>query len=80
MTNAKGQEGWRVFVNLYFRNYRVLHLIFSDREALGKMMDRIRQNADIDSNSDFEAKMKEIESFQFDPNRPLYFIKRPFDE
>lgn len=80
MTATKAVEGWRVFVNLYFRNFRVLHLMFQDKEIIAKIVDNVRQNSDIETNPDFEAKMKEIDSFNFDPTRPLYLIKRPFDE
>ena len=80
MTQARMQEAWRVFVNLYFRNLRVLRLIFVDQQKISQIMEKVKLAADVEGNSEMSAKIKEIETFNFDQSRPLYILKKPFDE
>ena len=77
MLISKGTERWRVFVNLYFRNYRPLHYLFAP-EKVKEMMEAVKEKADIETSDEMEIKLTEIAEYAFDQARPTFLMKRPF--
>ena len=80
MLRLRNVQAWRIFVNLYFRNFRSLQHLFGEKAAVAELLAAVKKSADIEDSEELAAKMKEIEEFQFDKARPLFVIKRPFDD
>lgn len=77
MLLTKNIERWRIFVNLYYRNYRILHFLFS-ADQVRSMMATVRERADVEETDEMLVKLKDIEEYPFEQGRPTYLMKRPF--
>lgn len=80
MLRLRNVQAWRIFVNLYFRNFRSLHFLFQDRATVEEILTAVKKSSDIEDSDELVAKMKEIDEYQFEKARPLFVIKRPFDD
>lgn len=78
MMLSRKVEKWRIFVNLYFRNYRVLHYLFPETGVVEELMDKVKERADVEDGEELDAKMREIAGFPFEKERPQFIMKRPF--
>lgn len=77
MLISKNIDRWRIFVNLYFRNYRSLHNLF-EPEKVKEIIDKVKEKADIEDNDEMEIKLKEIADYPFEKTKPTFLMKRPF--
>ncbi len=77
MLLTKNMERWRIFVNLYFRNFRPLHFLFSAGQVK-TMMAAVREKADVEETDEMLVKLKDIEEYPFEQGRPTFLMKRPF--
>ena len=78
MIISRKVEKWRIYVNLYFRNYRSLHYLFTETGVVQELMDKVKERADVDDCEELDAKMQEITEFPFERERPQFIMKRPF--
>lgn len=71
---------WRVLVNLYFRNLRVMKICLVDSEKIKEVVDKVIDENQVERCEELRVKMEEIERMVLDPMNPLFAIKRPFDD
>lgn len=69
---------WRIFLNLIYRNYRVLKFLFQEAEELDSIIKKVKEDSKIEENEELAIKLTEIEQTKWEENRPEYVIKRPF--
>lgn len=75
---AQATEKWRVFVNLHFRNLKVLRMHFG-KQQIANLINKALELLEIAQTPELRKKMTEIDNLQIsDASKPIFVFKKPF--